>query len=196
MQPRPKKLRQEVKHWKAEHSANSERNNGRSLLTSKEVCGRKEPATEIFSPTYWRNKPQTKYLYKTIEKAMTYILRSSQCSDKEQAEIGTSESNRRAPALLKGGFLLLVRQGPDISFYGGSLKGSLTAGRFLLGGCSKPDSDPRPSIGTESGIKGKLIGAYTMARNTLIRTLGYIPSIPQLFTADILRHSSICSIVF
>lgn len=44
---RAKKLRQEVKHWKAEHSANSERNNGRSLLTSKGALGRKEPATEI-----------------------------------------------------------------------------------------------------------------------------------------------------
>ncbi|WP_281523235.1 hypothetical protein [Turicimonas muris] len=196
MQPRPKKLRQEVRHWKAEHSGNSERNKGRSLLTSKEVCGLKEPATEIFSPAYWRNKPQTKSLYKTIEKAMTYILRSSQCSNKEQAEIGTSDFLRRAPALLKGGFLLLVRQGPDISFYGGSLEGSLTAGRYLRSGCSKPDSDPRPSIGTESGIRRLNIGAYTMARNTLIRTLGYIPSIPQLFTADILRHSSIRSIVF
>lgn len=195
MQLRPKKPRQEVKHWKAEHSANSERNNERSLLTSKEVCGLKEPATEIFSPTYWRNKTQTKYLYKTIEKAMTYILRSSQCSNKEQAEIGTSELHGRAPALI-GGFLLLVRQGPNTSFYGGLLEGSLTAGRFLCSGCSKPDSDPRPSIGTESGIRRLNIGAYTMARNTLIRTLGYIPSIPQLFTADILRPSSIRSIVF
>lgn len=195
MQLRPKKPRQEVKRWKAELSANSERNNGRALLTSKEVCGLKEPATEIFSPTYWRNKPQTKCLYKMIEKNMIYILRSSQCSNKEQAEGGISDFLRRAPALI-GGFLLLVRQGPDISFYGGSLEGSLTAGRYLRSGYSTPDSDPRPSSGIESGNRKIFLGAYTMARNTLIRTLGYIPSIPQLFTADILRHSSIRSIVF
>lgn len=192
---RAKKLRQEVKHWKAELSANSERNNGRSLLTSKGALGRKELTTEIFNPTYWRNKPQTKYLFKTIEKTMTYILRSSQCSDKEQAEGGISDFLRRAPALI-GGFLLLVRQGPNTSFYGGLLEGSLTAGRYLRSGYSTPDSDPRPSSGIESGNRKIFLGAYTMARNTLIRTLGYIPSIPQLFTADILRLSSIRSVVF
>ncbi len=79
-----------------------------------------------------------------------------QCSKTEQAEIGTSGITRRAPAF-KGGFLLLVWQGLNVS-YGGLLTGSRKACRYLVDGCSKPDSDPRPSIGTESGNKDDLQG--------------------------------------
>ena len=126
---------------------------------------------------------------------MKYARMPLMLKHKEQAEGGISDLHGRAPALLKGGFLLLVRQGPDISFYGGSLKGSLTAGRFLCSGYSTPDSDPRPSSGIESGIRRLNIGAYTMARNTLIRTLGYIPSIPQIYTPAFLLNFRL-SIVF
>lgn len=122
-------------------------------------------------------------------------LTLSQCSKAEQAEIRTSEQQRRAPALT-GGFLLLVRQGPNTSFYGGLLAGSLTAGRFLCCGCSKPDSDPRPSIRTESGIKDTSKGAFTMAINTLIRTIGYIPTLPGIYMPTALKPLPVIRLSF
>lgn len=86
-------------------------------------------------------------------------LQSSQCSKTEQAEIGTSELFRRAPAF-KGGFLLLVWQGLNVSINGGLLTGSRKACRYLNSGSSKPDSNPRPSIGTESGVIKIIQEAY------------------------------------
>lgn len=48
--------RQEVERWKAEHSAKAEQKEERSLLTSKEVIGAIEPATEVISPDLLEKK--------------------------------------------------------------------------------------------------------------------------------------------
>lgn len=116
------------------------------------------------------------------------ILKCPQCFKREQAEIGTSEFIRRAPALI-GGFLMLVWQSSKVQIKGGLLSGSLTACRYLMSGSSKPESSPRPSIGTESGIYSKTLGADTMARKPIIRNLGFTPSIPQLFAPSFCFHS-------
>lgn len=87
-----------------------------------------------------------------------------QCSKTEQAESGISGIFRRAPAF-KGGFLLLVWQGLNVS-YGGLLAGSRKACRYLKSGYSTPDSDPRPSSGIESGNKENTLGGHNYGKKS------------------------------
>ena len=88
----------------------------------------------------------------------------SQCSKTEQAETAISGRLRRAPAF-KGGFLLLVWQGLNVS-YGGLLTGSLRACRSLSYGYCRPDSDPRPSTAIESGIHSKNLGGHNYGKKS------------------------------
>ena len=67
-----------------------------------------------------------------------------------RADSGISEDIRRATASMNGGvFMLVTWQSLALPIYGGLLTGSRKACRYLMGGYSTPESDPRPSSGIE-----------------------------------------------
>ena len=84
-----------------------------------------------------------------------------------RAEAGISEDIRRATASMNGGvFMLVTWQSLLLPIYGGLLTGSRKACRYLMGGYSRPESDPRPSTGIESGILGNSLGGHYHGKNS------------------------------
>ena len=84
-----------------------------------------------------------------------------------RADSGISEDIRRATASMNGGvFMLVTWQSLALPIYGGLLTGSRKACRYLMGGYSTPESDPRPSSGIESGILGNPLGGHYHGKNS------------------------------
>ena len=97
--------------------------------------------------------------------------------------LGNPENYKASARLNRRCFFARNVAEPPITFCGGCYWEAGRLIRNLVDGVSNLIATPALRLETEGGIMGKLQGGHTMAKRPLIRALGYIPAIPNIYTA-------------